>query len=119
MEYNKETGKFTFTEEEKRLFKAVAEMQEEQYKEAKRRVNVIIKNKIKDEHTIEETLDMLFEFLEDEEALLFYRRLCRYYWDINRQATLDYIYFYVEEYDPEHKKFGNNKEKSKEKEIGE
>ena len=112
MEYNEKEGKFIFSEEEHKLFKAVAEMQKEQYNMAEKRTNYIIKNKITDTHEIETTLDMLFEFLEDEDALLLYRKLCRYYLNIDVQATHDYINMYIEEYDPEHKKFGNKKEKN-------
>ena len=116
MEYNEKEGKFIFNEEEHKLFKAVAEMQKEQYMVAEQKTKRIIKNKITDAHQIETTLDMLFEFLEDEDALLLYRRLCRYYWDIDRQATVDYINLYAEQYDPEHKKFGNRNIKNDEHE---
>ena len=109
-----ENGKFEFDDEFSKLAKIVAKEQEKQFQQAKNQTNHILKNNIKDKNLIEHTLDLLFEFLEDEEALLLYRKLCRHYWFIDKRATVDYIQFYVETYDPNHERFGNkNKNNNK------
>ena len=93
------------------LFKKLAVLQEQKYKLAESEINFIIKNNIKDDNRIERAIDEILEFLEDEEALLLFRRICSYYIKINPQATLHYINYYIGEYDPQKLKFEN---KSKE-----
>ena len=89
------------------LFKELDVLQEQKYRLAENEINFIIKNNIKDDNRIERAIDEILEFLDDEEALLLFRRICSYYIKFNQQATLHYI----EEYDPQKLKFGN---KSKE-----
>jgi len=43
----------------------------------------------------------LLEHACNEEVLLLYKKLCRYYWDINPQATVDYVNYYREMWDNE------------------
>lgn len=62
-------------------------------------VNEIIEKQNQDENHIQRTLDYLLDFCLDEKMLTLYRRLCRYYWDINPQATANYIDYYREMYD--------------------
>ncbi len=62
-------------------------------------VNEIIEKKNRDENHIQRTLDYLLDFCFDEKLLTLYRRLCRYYWNINPQATANYIDYYREMYD--------------------
>lgn len=62
-------------------------------------VNEIIEKQNRDENHIQRTLDYLLDFCFDEKMLTLYRRLCRYYWDINPQATANYIDYYREMYD--------------------
>ncbi len=62
-------------------------------------VNEIIEKQNQDENHIQRTLDYLLDFCFDEKMLTLYRRLCRYYWDINPQATANYIDYYREMYD--------------------
>ncbi len=62
-------------------------------------VNEIIEKESKDENHIQRTLDYLLDFCFDEKMLTLYRRLCRYYWDINPHATANYIDYYREMYD--------------------
>ena len=94
-------------EETLELFRTVAELQEQKYRLSESEINFIIKNNIKDKNRIERAIDEILEFLENDEALLLFRRICSYYIKINPEATLHYINFYIEEYDPEKKKFGN------------
>lgn len=89
------------------LFRTVAKLQEQKYRLAENEINFIIKNNIKDDTRIQRAIDEIFEFLENDEALLLFRRICRYYIKINPEATMHYINYYIEEYDPEKKKFGN------------
>lgn len=62
-------------------------------------VEEIILNKITDDNTIQRTLDKMLDFAFEEKMLLLYKKLCRYYWDINPQATANYINYYREMWD--------------------
>ena len=55
----------------------------------------------KDDKDIQRLLDGLLDFCGDENVLLLYKKLCRYYWDINPQATAEYINIYRETWDYE------------------
>jgi hypothetical protein len=61
----------------------------------------IIDNNLKDDNEIQRILDGVLDFCYDEKMLLLYRRLCKYYYDINPIVTIDYIGFYREMYDEE------------------
>lgn len=98
-------------EETFELFKELAVLQEQKYRLAESEINVIIKNNIKDKNRIERAIDEILEFLENDEALLLFRRICSYYIKINSEATMYYINYYIEEYDPEKKKLGNIQDK--------
>ena len=74
-------------------------------------VNEIIKKKITDDNHIQRTLDGLLDFCFDEDVLYLYRTLCKYYYDVNPQATIDYIDYYKEMYDQKSEKFGKKEEK--------
>ena len=93
------------------LFRELAVLQEQKYRLAENEINFIIKNNIKDDNRIEKAIDEILEFLDDEEALLLFRKICSYYIKLNPKATLYYINYYIEEYDPQKLRFGN---KSKE-----
>ena len=93
------------------LFRELAVLQEQKYRLAENEINFIIKNNIKDDNRIERAIDEILEFLDDEEALLLFRKICTYYIKLNPKATLYYINYYIEEYDPQKLRFGN---KSKE-----
>lgn len=64
-------------------------------------VERIINSKSKDSKVIEHALDALCEVAFDDEALLLFKKLCRYYYDIDQLATEDYIQFYRERWDNE------------------
>jgi hypothetical protein len=53
---------------------------------------------------IERRLDHLLDFCFDDQILLLFKKLCRYYWDINPQATADYVNYYRDMWDEESKK---------------
>jgi len=62
-------------------------------------VEYLISHGVKDDKEIQRLLDALLDFCGDENVLLLYKKLCRYYWDINPQATADYINIYRETWD--------------------
>lgn len=108
MEYNEKEDKIIFTDEELKLFDKLAKLQNEYLNcTVKPEVEYILNHKIKDANRIENALDRLFDYLDDDDALLLYRKLCRHYWFIDKEATKDYIQFYIDEYDPEMTKFGH------------
>lgn len=69
-------------------------------------VEEIITLKIRDEHHIELTLDKLLDVCFNDKILLLYRKLCKYHYDINPQATIEYINCYKEMYDSDCIAFG-------------
>lgn len=64
-------------------------------------VDGIIRSKNRDVRMIEQMLDGLLGFCCDDRALEVYRRLCRYYWDIDPVATADYVMAYRDMWDSE------------------
>ena len=63
-------------------------------------VNAIIRNKMTDNNQIETLLDRLFDYAGmDENGLILFKRLCRYYYGLNPKVTADYIYAYRDLYD--------------------
>ena len=52
-----------------------------------------------DKNTIEHTLDALLDVAFDSDILLLFKKLCRHYYNINPQATAEYISFYREMWD--------------------
>jgi len=70
-------------------------------------VDEIISQKITDEHHIESTLDRLLDVCFDNKILFLYRKLCKYYYDINSQATIEYIDYYKKMYDSDCIEFDN------------
>lgn len=63
-------------------------------------VDEIIATRSVDKDRIEHTLDGLLAFCGDDEALVMFKRLCRYYWDIDPVATAWYVHAYREWFDP-------------------
>lgn len=74
-------------------------------------VNNIIASRTKDVNYIFHTLDGILDFCYNDQMLLLYRRLCRYLFDIDQQAAVDYVNIYREMWDEEGKQFGNNQNK--------
>ena len=60
--------------------------------------NIIIA-KATDQNRIEHTLDGILDFCFDADMLLLFKKLCRYYFTINTQATAFYINTYREMWD--------------------
>lgn len=59
----------------------------------------IMSTNSKDINAIEHTLDALCEAAFDGEVLIVFKKLCRYYYDIDPQATVEQIQFYREMWD--------------------
>ena len=63
----------------------------------KNEIENIIENNIKDDIYIQRKLDELLDvllFYENDDTLLVFKKLCKYYFSINPQATVRYINFY-------------------------
>ena len=64
-------------------------------------VTAIIRHRCRDTQQIEHTLDGLLGFCYDESLLNLYRILCRYYFTLDPQATVEYVQAYREMWDTE------------------
>ncbi len=66
-------------------------------------VETIICSECQDIRHIERTLDGLLDFCFDPNVLLIYKKLCRYYYDIDATITASYVHAYRELWDSEPK----------------
>lgn len=57
-------------------------------------VDLIIVSDCKDKRRIEHILEGMLDFCFDKSMLELYRKLCRYYYDINPRGTAEYVYAY-------------------------
>jgi len=62
-------------------------------------VESILITKSRDSRRIERCLDGMLDFCFDDGMLTLYRRLCRYYFDIDPKATVSYVHAYREMWD--------------------
>ena len=62
-------------------------------------VDDILRTHSRDTQHIERTLDGLLDFCGHEPVLQLYKKLCRYYLDIDPAATADYVNAYREYWD--------------------
>lgn len=63
-------------------------------------INGILSNCVTDSGLIEHLLDTLLDYAGmNEDALVLFKRLCRYFYYINPNATAEYIYTYRDLYD--------------------
>jgi len=87
----------------KELGNAIAALQREAVKQTlhywKPEAERIIETNNKDINAIEHTLDALCEAAFDDEVLIVFKKLCRYYYDIDQQAAIEHIEFYREMWD--------------------
>ncbi len=87
----------------KELGNAIAALQREVVKQTlhhwKPEAERIIETNSKDINAIEHTLDALCEAAFDDEVLIVFKKLCRYYYEIDPQATAKQIQFYREMWD--------------------
>jgi len=66
-------------------------------------VSNIIQSKCTDTKEIEQTLEKMLDFCFDPSMLLVFKKLCRYYFEIDPHATATYIMRYRELWDTEDK----------------
>jgi len=64
-------------------------------------VETILKTQSRDSMRIERCLDGMLDFCFDDGALVLYKKLCRYYYDIDPEATVSYVNAYREMWDEE------------------
>ena len=96
------------------MCKNIIDLNKQIYVIIKDEIEDIMRNNISDNMKIERKLDVMLDillFYETNNSLLTFRKLCKYYFDINPQATIDYINYYREQNDPEGVKFRNKIEK--------
>jgi len=62
-------------------------------------VETILKTQSRDSRRIERCLDGMLDFCFDDGALVLYKKLCRYYYDIDPEATVSYVHAYREMWD--------------------
>lgn len=85
----------------KKIAQSIISLNEQAYQVYLPLVDAIIQTKNKDEKEIEHLLDRILDIACSEKGLLLYKKLCRYYWDINPNATAFYINAYREMWDEE------------------
>ncbi|MEW6669725.1 MAG: hypothetical protein AB1512_31335 [Thermodesulfobacteriota bacterium] len=59
-------------------------------------VEAILKAQSREPSRIERCLDRMLDFCFDDEMLVLYKKLCRYYLNIDPEATASYVHFYRE-----------------------
>ena len=65
-------------------------------------VDVIIKSRERDDNRIQRLLESVLDYAGMcDDGLILFKRLCRYYYGINPQATAEYISIYHDLYDSE------------------
>jgi len=64
-------------------------------------VEGILRTQSRDPRQIERLLDGLLDFCFDPAMLRLYKKLCRYYFEIDPEATASYVYAYREMWDDE------------------
>lgn len=92
------------------MCKSIIDLNKQRYEIVKYEIEKIIRDNVKDEMCIQRKLDEMLDillFYENDDSLLLFRRLCKYYFLINPQVTAQYISYYREQNDPEGVKFGN------------
>lgn len=85
----------------KNLAKQISELNEQAYYSYFPLVEELISSKRKDSNEIEHLLDRILDIACTDKGLLLYKRLCRYYWGIDKEATVDYVNAYREMWDSE------------------
>ncbi|MDY0254144.1 MAG: hypothetical protein RBR30_06995 [Tenuifilaceae bacterium] len=82
-----------------KLAKKVQNLTKQAYAQYKPRVDDIISNKRTNQKEIECLLSTMLDFCSDDKVLSLYKKLCRYYWNINPQVTANYINYFREMWD--------------------
>ena len=90
------------------LVQRIGELAEDSQKLARQAVHqyaaeieAILKAQSRDSHRIERCLDGILDFCFDDGMLSLYKKLCRYYFSIDPEATVSYVNAYREMWDQE------------------
>jgi tRNA A37 N6-isopentenylltransferase MiaA len=78
------------------LAKVTQELAREAAHQYSAEVEAIVKSQSRDTRHIERCLDGMLDFSFDDEVLALYKKLCRYYFDIDPEATVFYVNAYRE-----------------------
>jgi hypothetical protein len=62
-------------------------------------VEAILRMRIRDAHLIERCLDGMLDFCFDDGMLVLYKKTCRYYYEIDPEATVSYVHAYRKMWD--------------------
>ncbi|MBI2266441.1 MAG: hypothetical protein HYU64_14955 [Armatimonadetes bacterium] len=81
------------------LAKETQELAREAVQQYSAEVEAILKEQGRDSMRIERCLDGMLDFCFDHGMLVLYKRLCRYYLDIDPEATVSYVNAYREMWD--------------------
>lgn len=95
------------------MCKTIIDLNKQKYVIVKSEIEKIIRDNVKDERHIQRKLDEMIDillFYENDDSLLLFRKLCKYYFSINPIVTTQYINYYREQNDSEGLKFGNKVE---------
>lgn len=65
-------------------------------------VQDLVRSRSRDVQRIEHTLDQLLDVACLPEGLALFKTLCRHYWTLDPQATVDYVNIYRELWDDDH-----------------
>ncbi len=81
------------------MCKTIIDLNKQKYEVIKDEIERIIRDNVRDEMYIQRKLDGMLDillFYENDDSLLLFRRLCKYYFSINPQITAQYINYYRE-----------------------
>jgi hypothetical protein len=81
------------------LAKVTHELAREAAHQYSAEVEAILKAQSRDSGRIERCLDGMLDFCFDDGMLMLYKKLCRYYFDIDPEAAISYIQAYREMWD--------------------
>lgn len=89
------------------LLSDVQRLARQAYAEYSPEVDSVIHEQSGDPKRIERLLDGILDFCFDPEMLRLYKRLCRYYFAIDPNATVSYVNSYRDMWDDNGKEIGN------------
>jgi hypothetical protein len=78
-------------------------------------VEAILRDQCRDPRRIEHLLDGILDFCFDSEMLYLYKKLCRYYFEIDPSATVSYVNAYREMWDEKEEGKSNGRDPQKDK----
>ena len=88
-------------DETKLYIKQFKNIELQAYNAYKPELECILSEKITNELKIETLLEGILNFCFNDKMLALFKQLCRYYWELNPQATAKYINYYREMWDDE------------------